>query len=67
MTLILQSTSAQKSNESRYIATTIIGIPQQQSDMYTLQRMDNKNMIDMPEENIYTSNPMVATTNTLKF
>ena len=56
-----------KANESRYITTAIIGIPQQQSDIHTLHCMDNKHIIDMMEAKIYTSNPISVTTDTLKF
>ena len=55
-----------KANRSRYIATMIIGVPQQHSDIYTYLRMNNTHIIDIPGMNIYNSNPMVATTNTIK-
>ena len=50
-----------------YIATKIIGIPQKQSDSYTLRYVDNKSIMNISEAQISPSNPITTPNNTLKF
>ena len=44
-------------NPEQYITCKVLGVPPPESNLYTIQRYDNHNIIQLPEHKIKASNP----------
>ena len=49
-----------------YTQGKILGLPLDNTDIYTIQRLDNMNIIQMPSSRLHPSNPIVSPTNSLQ-
>lgn len=53
-------------NSKEYVSCTVLGLPPLQSDLYTIQRLDNKNILQIPCHKITAANPNATPTNIIK-
>ena len=53
-------------NPEQYITCKVLGVPPPESNLYTIQRYDNNNIIQLPEHKIKASNPMATPHNIIQ-